>query len=262
MTDPILLKKEPKQKIAWLVLNRPEKLNTINEELTFQLQRTLAQVELDKEIRVLIITGAGEKAFSGGADLSVFMGGVTPQYAQYIAAKGHEILGMIDRLPQPVIAAINGYAYGGGCEIALTCDFRLAAKRAKIGLTEVNLGLIPAWGGTQRLPRIIGLVKAREAIMLGKQFSADEALAIGLVDRVFPNATFEKKVRAFAKSLAEQPPIALKLVKQCLNYGTQVPLEVGLAYEAQAFAKTFTTKDIFEGIAAFLQKRKPEYKGE
>ena len=262
MTEAVLLKKEPEQKIAWLVLNRPEKLNTINEELTLQLQQTLAKVEVDKEIRVLIITGAGEKAFSGGADLSVFMSGVTPQYAQYIAAKGHEILAMIDRLPQPVIAAINGYAYGGGCEIALACDFRLATKRAKIGLTEVNLGLIPAWGGTQRMPRLIGLAKAREAIMFGKQYTADEALEIGLVDRVFPNASFEKDVRTFAKALAEQAPIAVKLVKQCLNYGTQVPLEIGLAYEAQAFAKTFTTKDIFEGITAFLQKRKPDYKGE
>jgi enoyl-CoA hydratase/3-hydroxyacyl-CoA dehydrogenase len=262
MTEAVLLKKEPEHKIAWLILNRPDKLNTINEELTLQLQQTLAKVELDKEIRVLIITGSGDKAFSGGADLSVFMSGVTPQYAQYIAQKGHEILAMIDRLSQPVIAAINGYAYGGGCEIALACDFRLSTKRAKIGLTEVNLGLIPAWGGTQRMPRIIGLAKAREAIMFGKQYTADEALEIGLVDYVFPNASFEKDVRTFAKALAEQAPIAVKLVKQCLNYGTQVPLEIGLAYEAQAFAKTFTTKDIFEGITAFLQKRKPDYKGE
>ncbi|MFX1508966.1 MAG: enoyl-CoA hydratase/isomerase family protein [Promethearchaeota archaeon] len=262
MTNAVLLKKEPERKIAWLVLNRPKKLNTINEDLTRELQAALASVEQDKEIRVLIITGAGEKAFSGGADLSVFMSGVTPLYAQYIAAKGHEILAMIDRLPQPVIAAINGYAYGGGCEIALACDFRLASKRAKIGLIEVNLGLIPAWGGTQRMPRVIGLAKAREAIMFGKQFSADEALEIGLVDRVFSDTSFEKEVREFAESLAAQAPIALQLVKQCLNYGTQVPLEVGLAYEAQAFSKTFTTKDIFEGITAFLQKRKPEYKGE
>ncbi len=262
MTDTVLLKKEPEHKIAWLVLNRPEKLNSINEDLALHLQQTLMKVELDKEIRVLIITGAGKKAFSVGADLSVFMGGVTPDYAQYIASKGHEILAMIDRLPQPVIAAVNGHAYGGGCEIALACDFRLASKRAKIGLTEVNLGLLPAWGGTQRLPRIIGLAKARKAIMFGKQFNADEALAIGLVDHVFPDDSFEKEVRVFAQALAERAPIAMKLVKQCLNYGTQVPLEIGLAYEAQAFAKTFTTKDIFEGITAFLQKRKPEFKGE
>lgn len=262
MTEAVLLKKEPKEKIAWLVLNRPEKLNTINEELARDLQQRILEVEADTEIRVLIITGAGDKAFSAGADLSVFTGGVTPLLAQYFSSKGHEILGMIERLPQPVIAAINGHAYGGGCEIALACDFRLATKRAKIGLTEVNLSLIPAWGGTQRLPRLIGLAKAREAIMFGKRFNADEALEIGLVDRVFPDASFEKKVRKFAKSLAEQSPIALKLVKQCLNYGTQVPLEVGQAYEAHAFAQTFTTQDLFEGITAFLQKRKPVYKGE
>ncbi len=262
MTETVLLKKEPQQKIAWLILNRPEKLNAINEELALQLQQTLAKVELDKEIRVLIITGAGEKAFSVGADLSVFMSGVTPLYAQYIASKGHELLAMIDRLPQPVIAAVNGYAYGGGCEIALACDFRLASQRAKIGLTEVNLGLLPAWGGTQRLPRIIGLTKAREAILFGKQFNAEEALKIGLVDRVYADESFEKEVRTFAQALAERAPIAMQLAKQCLHYGTQVPLEIGLAYEAQAFAKTFTTKDIFEGMTAFLQKRKPEFKGE
>jgi enoyl-CoA hydratase/3-hydroxyacyl-CoA dehydrogenase len=262
MTKTVLFKKEPKKRLAWITLNRPEKLNTINEDLTRELQKYLVKVEDDKEIRVLIITGAGEKAFSGGADLSVFMSGVNPEYAQYIAAKGHELLAMIDKLPQPAIAAVNGYAFGGGCEIAMACDFRLAAKRAQIGLTEVNLSLIPAWGGTQRMPRIIGLGKAREAIMFGKRFTADEALEIGLVDRVFSDNTFEKDVRQFAESLAEQSPIALKLVKQCLNYGTQVPLEIGLAYEAQAFAKVFATKDLFEGITAFLQKRKPEYKGE
>jgi enoyl-CoA hydratase/3-hydroxyacyl-CoA dehydrogenase len=169
---------------------------------------------------------------------------------------------MLDRLPQPVIAAINGYAYGGGCEIALACDFRLASKRAKIGLTEVSLGLLPAWGGTQRMPRLIGLAKAREAILFGKQFSAEEALEIGLVDRVYTDESFKKEVRAFAQTLAERAPVAMQLAKQCLNYGTQVPLEIGLAYEAQAFAKTFTTKDIFEGMTAFLQKRKPEFKGE
>lgn len=262
MTKTVLLNKEPETGIAWIVLNRPEKLNTINEDLTRELQQAIMKVEEDKEVRVVIITGAGEKAFSAGADLSVFMSGITPMYAQFIAAKGHELLAMIERLPQPVIAAINGYAFGGGCEIALACDFRLATKKAKIGLTEVNLSLTPAWGGTQRMPRIIGLAKAREAIMFGKRFSADEALEIGLVDRVFNDSTFEKEVRAFAQSLAEQSPIALKLVKQCLNYGPQVPLEIGLAYEAQAFAKTFTTKDLFEGITAFLQKRKPKYKGE
>jgi enoyl-CoA hydratase/3-hydroxyacyl-CoA dehydrogenase len=261
MTKVVLLKKEPKLKIAWLTLNRPDKLNTFNEDLVNGLQQSFRAFEEDKETRVIIITGAGEKAFSAGADLGAFTG-VTPLRAQYMSSKGHELFGMIEKLPQPVIAAINGYAFGGGCEIALACDFRLAAERAKIGLTEVDLSLLPGWGGTQRMPRIIGLPKAREAIMFAKRYTAEEALDIGLVDRVFPNDTFEEEVRNFAKALAEQSPVALNQVKQCLNYSTQVPLEVGLAYEAQAFGKLFATKDLFEGITAFLQKRKPEYKNE
>ncbi len=258
----ILLKKEPELRIGWLILNRPDKLNTFNEQLAMDLENGFREIEGDKDVRVLIITGAGEKAFSAGADLSEFSSGVTPIRGQFLSSKGHELFSMIEKLPQPVIAAINGYAFGGGCEIALACDFRLAAESAKIGLTEVGLSLLPGWGGTQRMPRLIGLAKAREAIMFAKRYSAREALEIGLVDKVYPNESFEEEVRSFAKTLAEQSPIALKLVKQCLNYATQVPLEIGLAYEAQAFGKLFSTKDLFEGISAFLQKRKPEYKGE
>ncbi|MFX1563495.1 MAG: enoyl-CoA hydratase/isomerase family protein, partial [Promethearchaeota archaeon] len=238
----ILIKKEPELKIGWLILNRPEKLNTFNEDLVTDLEKGFREIEEDKEVRVLVITGAGEKAFSAGADLSEFGAGVTPIRGQYLSAKGHELFNKIEKLPQPVIAAINGYAFGGGCEIALACDFRLAAERAKIGLTEVGLSLLPGWGGTQRMPRLIGLAKAREAIMFAKRYNAKEALEIGLVDRVYPNESFEEEVRAFAKALAEQSPIALKLVKQCLNYSTQVPLEIGLAYEAQSFGKLFSTK--------------------
>jgi len=261
-THTVLLKKEPKLKLTWLVLNRPDKLNAFNEDLARDLQSGLLEVEEDKGTRVLIITGAGDKAFSAGADISAFTAGMTPMRAQYSSAKGHEIFSIVQRLPQPVIAAINGYAFGGGCELAMVCDFRLAAKRAKIGLTEVGLGLLPGWGGTQLMPRIIGLAKAKEAIMFAKRFTADEALQIGLVHRVFADETFEEDVRTFAKTLAEQSPISLNLVKQCMNYGTQAPLETGLLFESQAFGKLFSTQDLFEGIAAFLQKRRPEYKGE
>lgn len=262
MPKAVLFKKEPKLQIAWLVLNRPDKLNAFNEDLVRSLQQGFLDVEEDKEIRVLIITGSGERAFSAGADVGAFTAGVTPLRAQYLSAKGHELFGMVEKLSQPVIAAINGYAFGGGCELALACDFRLAAERATIGLTEVNLSLIPGWGGTQRMPRIIGMAKAKEAILFAKRYKAKEALEIGLVDRVYPDDSFEEDVREFAKTLAKQSPIALKMAKQCLNFGTQVPLEVGLAYEAHAFGKMFATKDLFEGIAAFLQKRKPEYKNE
>ena len=262
MSQTVLLKKKPKHKIAWLTLNRPEKLNLFNEDMLRDFHDVVQKVAEDKEIRVLIITGAGEKAFSGGADISLFSGGITPVQAQDVSAKTHELFGMVEKLHQPVIAAINGYALGAGCELALACDFRIITEQAKIGQTEVNLSLIPGGGGTQRMPRIIGIAKAKDAIFLSKQFSAQEALEIGLVDKVFPNESFKEEVTNFAKKLAEQSPIALKLAKQCINYGTQVPLEVGLAFEAQAFAEVFSTKDLFEGLAAFLQKRKPEFKGE
>lgn len=261
LTKAVLLKKEPETKIAWVILNRPEKLNTFNSDLVVGMEEAILDLEEDKNTHVVIITGAGEKAFSAGADISEFTG-VTPVRGQYLSSKGHELFGRIEKLPQPVIAAINGYAFGGGLELALACDFRLAVDSAKIGLTEVNLSLIPGWGGTQRMPRIIGLAKAREAIMFAKRYTAQEALEIGLVNKTYPTESFEEEVRKFATALAAQSPIALRMAKQCLNYGTQVPLEVGLAYESHAFGKMFATKDLLEGIAAFLQKRKPEYKNE
>ncbi len=261
MYKTILLKKEPEHKIAWLVLNRPDKMNAINSQLMDEMYRVLQEIEDDKEIWVLIVRGTGEKAFSAGADLTWFEG-ITPTHARDLASKGHTLFTQIEKLRQPVIAAINGYALGGGCEIALACDFRIAAERAKIGLTEVNLSLLPAGGGTQRLPRIIGIAKAKEAIMFGRRYTAKEALELGLVHKVVPDGSFEEEVRSFALKLASQSPIAVKLAKQCINQGTQVPLDVGLELEAQAFGTLFSTKDIFEGIAAFLQKRKPKYSGE
>ena len=146
-------------------------------------------------------------------------------------------------------------------ELAIACDFRLAAKRAKLGLTEIRLSLIPAWGGTQRLPRMIGLARAKEAIMLARTYTAEEALEIGLVHKVIENESFEDEVKQFAQYLAEQSPIAMKLVKQCINRGSQVPLDVGLEIEAEAFGILFSTEDLYEGIAAFMAKRKPEFKG-
>ncbi len=261
MYKTILLKKEPEHKIAWLVLNRPEKMNAINSELMEEMHRMLQEIEDDREIWVLILTGAGEKAFSAGADLSWF-DGITPTHARDLSTEGQTLFSQIENLRQPVIAAINGYALGGGCEIALACDFRIAAERAKIGLTEVGLSLLPAGGGTQRLPRIIGIAKAKEAIMFARRYTAKEALQLGLVHKVVRDEAFEEEVRSFALELAGQSPIAVKLVKQCINQGSQVPLDVGLELEARAFGTLFSTKDIFEGIAAFLQKRKPKYSGE
>ncbi len=262
MYKTVILKKEPEHKIAWLVLNRPEKLNTFNSQLIEDIGNALLEIEKDKDIWVLILTGAGEKAFSAGADLSAYGNRIAPERAQELATMAHKLFSRIEKLPQPVIAAINGYAFGGGCEIALACDFRIAAERVKIGLTEVRLSLLPAGGGTQRLPRIIGIAKAKEAIMLSKRYTAKEALKIGLVHKVVPNDIFEEDVLSFAKELASESPIALKLAKQCINQSLYASFEAGLELEAQSFGKLFSTKDFIEGISAFLQKRKPKYSGE
>lgn len=262
MSKTILLKKEPEHKIAWLILNRPEKMNAINLELMEEMQQKLLEIKEDEEIWVLIITGAGEKAFSAGADVTAFNPGMSPSQAQELATQGHELFCLIEEIPQPVIAAINGYAFGGGCEIALACDFRIAAKSAKIGLTEVRLSLLPAGGGTQRLPRLIGTAKAKEAIMFSKRYNAEEAFQLGLLHRVAPDDSFEEEVRRFAMELASQSPIAVRLVKQCINQGIRGSMSAGLEIEAEAFGKLFSTQDIFEGIAAFLQRREPKYKGE
>jgi len=259
--ETLILRKEPENKIAWLIVNRPHRMNTFTLESIGDFRRAFLDVAADKNIRVLIITGAGDKAFCTGADLTAFSGDINPSAARDLSAQGHDLFAMIEKLPQPVVAAINGYAYGGGCELSLACDFRIAAERAKIGLTEMRLSLLPGWGGTQRLPRIIGLAKAKEAIMLARRYTAEEALAIGLVHKVVPNERFEEEVRAFAKELAKQSPIAMKLAKQCLNQGTQVPLDVGMELEAQAFGTLFSTEDLFEGIAAFMERREPDFKG-
>jgi enoyl-CoA hydratase/3-hydroxyacyl-CoA dehydrogenase len=262
MYETVLLKREPEHKIAWLILNRPEKLNTFNLQLIQDISKALTEIEKDNEIWVLILTGAGEKAFSAGADLTAYGAGTTPEKAQELATKAHKLFHQIEKLPQPVIAAINGYAFGGGCEIALACDFRIAAERVKMGLTEVRLSLLPAGGGTQRMPRLIGVARAKEAIMLSKRYSAKEALEIGLVHTVVPNESFEEDVLTFAKELASEAPIALQLAKQCINQSLYGTFEAGLELEAQSFGKLFSTKDFIEGVSAFLQKRKPKYSGE
>ncbi len=262
MYETVLLKREPEHKTAWLVLNRPEKLNTFNLQLIEDIGKALTEIEKDREIWVLILTGAGEKAFSAGADLTAYGAGTTPEKAQELATMAHKLFHRIEKLPQPVIAAINGYAFGGGCEIALACDFRIAAERVKMGLTEVRLSLLPAGGGTQRLPRIIGIARAKEAIMLSKRYSAKEALEIGLVHKVVPNESFEEDVLNFAKELASESPIALQLAKQCINQSLYGSFEKGLELEAKSFGKLFSTKDFIEGVSAFLQKRKPKYSGE
>jgi len=246
--------------IGWITLNRPHRLNTLTADMIDEMHSALNDLEADKEIRCIVITGAGEKAFSAGADVTAFTG-LTPSTAAEAAAKGQALFTRLERIGKPVIASINGYALGGGLEMASACDFRIASENSELGQPEANLGLIPGWGGTQRLVRLVGLAKAKELIMLAGRISAEEAARIGLVNKVVPRDKLQEETVALARKLADGPPIALKLAKEALNVGTQVPLDIGLKLEAEAFGIVLSTKDVMEGVSAFMSKRKPEFKG-
>ena len=254
----IIVKKE--DGIGWITLNRPHRLNTMTIDMMSEFMSALSDFESDKEVKCVVVTGAGDKAFSAGADVTSFTG-VTPSMAVDASMKGHELTARIEGLGKPVIACINGYALGGGLELSLACDFRIASESAQVGATEIKLGLMPGWGGTQRLARIVGFAKAKELIMLGDRIKAEEALKIGLVHRVVPRDKLIEETKALAKNFVEGPPIALKAAKQALNYATQVPLDVGLRFESEAFGVVLSSKDVMEGVSAFMSKRKPEFKG-
>jgi enoyl-CoA hydratase/3-hydroxyacyl-CoA dehydrogenase len=229
--------------------------------LTEELATVANDLAADASVRVVIITGEGGKAFSAGADLTSFGFGA-PSKA-FDASRGmYEAFSAFERLGKPVIAALNGYAFGGGCELALACDFRLASKSTQIGLTETNLGIIPGAGGTQRLVKLVGLPKAREMIYFGSRLSAYEALEAGLVDRVFANEEFQARVEEFARKLAKRAPLSLKFAKGALNLASQVPTDLGQYFEAGSFALLLSTQDATEGITSFLSKKEPEFKGE
>ncbi|HYB85203.1 MAG TPA: enoyl-CoA hydratase-related protein [archaeon] len=257
--DSIIVKKDGS--IAWLTLNRPHRLNTLSGDMIDEMHAALNDFEADKAIRCIVITGAGDKAFSAGADVTAFTG-LTPTKAAETAAKGHTFFTRIERIGKPVIASINGFALGGGLEMALACDFRIAAENVELGQPETNLGLIPGWGGTQRLVRIVGLAKAKEMIMLAERVHAEEAVKMGLITKVVSRTELTAETTALANKLADGPPVALRLAKEALNLGTQVPLDIGLKLEANAFGIVLSTKDVIEGVSAFMSKRKPEFKGE
>jgi len=253
------LKIEREEGTLWIILNRPQRLNAFNAVMIEELLDMLNTAESDPSIKCVVITGEGDRAFSAGADLTMMKG--TPVYAEEAARKGQETFGKVEEMSKPVIAAINGYALGGGLELAMACDLRIAAEHVELGNTEIRLGLIPGWGGTQRLVRIVGLARAKEMVMLGNRIKADEALRIGLVHKVVHYEKLKDEVRTIAKELAERPPIAMKYVKHAMNFGTQVPLEVGLRLEAALFALSCSTEDLKEGVEAFFSKRKAEFKG-
>ncbi|MEM2337236.1 MAG: enoyl-CoA hydratase-related protein [Candidatus Bathyarchaeia archaeon] len=254
------IKMEREENVLWLILNRPHRLNAFNDVLMEELADALDTAEKDQSIRCVVITGEGDRAFSAGADITMFPK-ATPVKAEEFSRMGQKVFSKIEEMSKPVIAAINGFALGGGLELALACDFRIAAEHAELGSPEITLGLIPGWGGTQRLVRIVGLAKAKEMVMLGTRLKAEEALKIGLVHKVVHYEDLRIEARQLAKKLCEGPPIALKYAKYALNFGTQVPLEAGLHIESALMALTFSTEDIKEGIEAFMSRRKAEFKG-
>lgn len=254
------LKVEREQSTLWLILNRPHRLNTFNDVLMEELADALDTAEKDPSIKCVVITGDGDRAFSAGADVTMFPK-ATPVKAEEFSRIGQKVFGKIEEMSKPVIAAINGFALGGGLELALACDFRIAAEHAELGSPEISLGLIPGWGGTQRLVRIVGLARAKEMIMMGNKLKADEALRIGLVYKVVHFEKLREETSALAQKLCEGPPVAMKYAKHALNFGSQVPLEAGLRIEAGLMGLAFSTEDLKEGVEALFSKRKPEFKG-
>ncbi len=248
---------ESEKHLAWITLNRPHRLNAINSEMREELPQALAELAKDARVRAIVIRGAGGKAFSAGADISEFAGG-----KPYIFAELGEFFAAPQQSSKPVIAAIDGYALGGGLELALACDFRIASRRSELGQPEIHLGLIPGGGGTQRLVRLVGAARAKELVMLGGRIPAEQALQWGLLNRVYDNERFEEETRAFAEKLAAGPPIAIKLAKRVIDWGQESPLEAALLLEREAFGLLFSTEDMVEGTTAFMMKKKPEFKGQ
>ena len=246
--------------VVTLTLNRPEKLNALNAELLGELAAAINALPTDASVRCVIMTGAGEKAFAAGADIAA-MSEMTPVQAKHFADVGHGIGRAIEQLAVPVIAAVNGFALGGGCELALACDFIYASDRAKLGQPEVNLGVIPGFGGTQRLARRVGEARARELCMTGDTLTADEALRIGLVNAVVPAAELLPKVREVARKIASKGPLAIAAVKRVVARGADVPLATANELEATAFAALFGTHDQREGMRAFAEKRAAKFEG-
>jgi enoyl-CoA hydratase/3-hydroxyacyl-CoA dehydrogenase len=245
--------------IAWIYLNRPERLNALNMEMIKELSQVLDELEFNDKIRVLIITGTG-RAFCAGADITAFQG-VTPFLGAVYVRRFQELFNKIELYTKPVIAALNGYTVGGGLELSMACDFRIASELAELGQPEINLGLIPGAGGTQRLPRLIGEGKAKEMIYTGERIPAKEALNLGLVNKVVPHDELLNEARRFALKLSEKPPLSLLAAKYAVKFGLESNLWSGLALESSLFGLLFSTEDFIEGVSAFLEKRKPKFKG-
>ena len=256
MPNTILVQRD--EPIAVVQLNRPDVLNALNEELMGELLGSLQELDADEAVRCIVITG-NDKAFAAGADIKETFVTATPvtMLAQDLTTKWEGIR----KIKKPIIAAVSGYALGGGCELAMTCDIIVASETAQFGQPEINLGIIPGAGGTQRLTRAVGKSVAMELILTGRRFGADEAKAIGLVAQVYPQATWLDDAKALARTIAEKPPVAVRLAIEAIDLAFSSTLEAGLEFERKAFYLLFATEDKQEGVDAFVNKRKPVFKG-
>jgi enoyl-CoA hydratase len=246
--------------VALLTINRPKVLNALNTSTMDELRRAVLEVKHDDSVRVAIITGAGEKSFIAGADINE-LAVQTPTQGKEHALRGQHVFDLIENLGKPVIAAINGFALGGGCELALACTLRIAADTARLGQPEINLGIIPGYAGSQRLPRLVGKGVALDLLLTGRHVMADEALQIGLVNRVVPASELMNEARKLAAELASKAPIAVRYIIEAVNKGVEVSFDKGAFLEATLFGLVASTDDMREGTKAFLEKRKADFKG-
>jgi len=246
-------------RVAILTIHRPDKLNALSEQVRVELLEELGQVENDADVGVVVITGSGEKSFIAGADIAEFAGR-TP-FDQRWAMRSPRIFDVMASFPKPVIAMINGFCLGGGCELAMSCDLRIASDRARFGQPEINLGLIPGGGGTQRLPRLVGTGQAMRLILTGDMIPAAEAKEVGLVDQVVPHEELRAKTLELAQKIAAKSPLTLKVAKEAVRASERLAIEEGILYERDLFCLCFSSADKEEGVAAFLAKRPAAWTG-
>ena len=254
------IKVEKKEAIALIKINRHQVLNALNKDTIIELEKAVEDLDNDKNIKVAILTGEGEKAFIAGADIKQ-MSDMTPLEAKEFSELGHSMLKKIENSRIPFIAAINGYALGGGCETLMACDICIAAKSAKIGQPEINLGVHPGFGGTQRLPRLVGRMKAKELLLTGRNIDADEAFRIGLVNMIVDDDKLIDTAMDLANKIATKSLVQTGFIKELVNKGTDVDLNSANSLETSFFSSSFSTDDQKEGMKAFLEKRKPVFKG-
>jgi len=247
------LKVEREEEIVQITINRQDKLNAMNLDVMNEFISLLDGLEKDSS-KVIIITGDGSKAFSAGADIE-YMSSIGPTEAEKYALRGHEVLNKIEKLEKPVIAAVNGYALGGGCELALACDIRFASPNAQLGQPEVTLGICPGWGGTQRLLRIVGPSRAKDLIFSGRKITAEEAFSMGLINKIIPSENLLAETKAYAKTISKNSNFAIGISKMLVNRGTDANLDTGLKLEIYSWAVCFSTKDREERMRKFVEKK-------